>query len=283
MTEQWNNFLRNLGVWEGSFTQFSPLGEELEDTSSIISLEGFNDNKTVRLTLRRFSPNSNEDSEANVNELVREYQFLGRDILFFKNGAFSQGTIQLAPFSEFGGEWGFIDGNRRLRLVLLCDRDGNLAKVTLIREQLAGKEAAFTPRLKVEDLLGEWRGEAVTIYPDWRPSDSYPTSLKLYRDGPYKLVQNITFGIDATVKMISSTALIDRSILRFNEGSQPMQVLLLPGGASATTPVQVQRRQSFFLEAGWLIQPDLRQRMIRSYNEKGEWVSLTLITERKIN
>ncbi|NEP08577.1 MAG: DUF3598 family protein, partial [Okeania sp. SIO4D6] len=27
--------------------------------------------------------------------------------------------------------------------------------------------------------------------------------------------------------------------------------------------------------AGWLIKPDLRQRLIRTYNEKGEWVSLT--------
>lgn len=283
MTQQWNNFLKNLGVWEGSFTQFSPLGEQLEDIPSILSLESINDNKSVRLTLRRFLPNPSGDSEPKVNELVREYQYLGRDILFFENGAFSQGSIQLAPFSEFGGEWGFIHNHRRLRLVQLCDRDGNLVNLTLIREKLAGKDIPEQPHLKVDDLIGEWRGEAVTIYPDWRPSDSYLTSMELHRDGSDKLVQKITFGTGIDVQTIASSAVIDGSILRFNEGSQAMQVLLLPGGASATTPMPVQRRKSFFLEVGWLVEPDLRQRMIRSYNEKGEWVSLTLVTERKIN
>lgn len=283
MSQQWDNFLKNLGVWEGTFTNFSPLGEQLEDIPSILSLESLNNNKSARLTLRRFLPNPKNASESTVNELVREYQYLGRDILFFENGAFSQGSIQLAPYSEFGAELSFIYGNQRLRLVQLCDRDGNLANLTLIREKLTGKDVPEQPRLKVDDLIGEWRGEAVTIYPDWRPSDSYPTSLQLHRDGPNQLLQKITFGSGLDLKTIASSALIDGSLLRFNQSSQAMQVLLLPGGASATTPMPVQRRKSFFLEAGWLLEPDLRQRMIRSYNENGEWVSLTLITERKIN
>lgn len=283
MSQQWDNFLKNLGVWEGTFTKFSPLGEQLEDTPSILSLEGINNNKSACLTLRRFLPNPNNASESTVNELVREYQYLGRDILFFENGAFSQGSIQLAPYSEFGAELSFIYDNQRLRLVQLCDCDGNLASLILIREKLTGKDVPEQPPLKVDDLIGEWRGEAVTIYPDWRPSDSYPTSLQLHRDGPNQLLQKITFGSGLDIKTIASSALIDGSILRFNQSSQAMQVLLLPGGASATTPMPVQRRKSFFLEAGWLLEPDLRQRMIRSYNENGEWVSLTLITERKIN
>ncbi len=57
---------------------------------------------------------------------------------------------------------------------------------------------------------------------------------------------------------------------------------MLPDGASATSPLKVQLRQPLFLEAGWLIQPNMRQRMIRSYNDKGEWVSLTLVTEEKV-
>jgi hypothetical protein len=44
----------------------------------------------------------------------------------------------------------------------------------------------------------------------------------------------------------------------------------------------MQLRQSFILEVGWLIEPNLRQRMIRSYSDKGEWVSLTLVTERRV-
>lgn len=58
-------------------------------------------------------------------------------------------------------------------------------------------------------------------------------------------------------------------------------MLLLPDGASSTSPQQVRVRQAFFLEVGWLLQPGERQRMIRSYSDKGEWSSLTLVTERK--
>jgi hypothetical protein len=39
----------------------------------------------------------------------------------------------------------------------------------------------------------------------------------------------------------------------------------------------------FLLEAGWLISDNLRQRLIRRYDERGGWVSLTLVTERKIS
>ena len=82
---------------------------------------------------------------------------------------------------------------------------------------------------------------------------------------------------------LSSTASINGSILRFSEDSRLVQVLLLPDGASCTSPLVLQTRRPFFLEAGWLIQPDLRQRMIRSYDAKGEWVSLTLVTEHKVS
>ena len=132
MVSQWENFLQNLGEWHGSFTKLSPRGEVLQDTPSIISLEGLNNNKTVRLKLRRFSPNPSGVGEPEVSELVREYhQSLGRDILFFENGAFCQGTIQLAPYCECGAEFGFIYNYRRLRFVQLYNTDGNLSNLTL--------------------------------------------------------------------------------------------------------------------------------------------------------
>jgi hypothetical protein len=59
-------------------------------------------------------------------------------------------------------------------------------------------------------------------------------------------------------------------------------VLLLPDGASATCPLTLTPRQSFFLEVGWLITPTQRQRLIRRYNAQGGWESLTLVTETKL-
>ncbi|MEG4118773.1 DUF3598 family protein [Microcoleus sp. N9_B4] len=281
MVAQWENFLQNLGEWHGSFTQLSTRGEVLQDTPSIISLEGFNDNKTVRLKLRRFSPNPSGVGEPEVSELVREYQGLGRDILFFENGAFCQGTIQLAPYSECGAEFCFIYNYRRLRFVQLYNTDGNLSNLTLIREKQLDKNVPERPPLTVEDLLGEWQGEAVTMYPDSRSPEFYSTKLQLHLESGDRLVQKITFGSNATV--ISSSARIDGSVLHFNEGAMPVQVLLLPDGGSCTLPVKIESRKPIFFEAGWLVEPDLRFRMIRSYNERGEWVSLTLVTERKVS
>ena len=261
---QWDCFLENLGEWQGSFTQFSPQGELVSDTPSLLSLEGLDHNQKVRLTLRR-------EGQA---DLVSEYSTLGGGLRFCDNGAFSQGAMQFSPYTQFGAELALLHDDRRLRLVQLFNKESQLEQLTLIREQRVGTSAPERPPLTVEDLVGEWSGEAVTIYPDWRSPDSYPTSLKLSREGRDRLVQTLTI---AAENSFTSTATIQGSVLLF-EG---VQVLLLPDGASSTCPVQIKLGQPLFLEVGWLLRPDLRQRLIRRYNAKGEWVSLTLVTERK--
>lgn len=282
MPTKWEKFLQNLGEWHGSFTKISALGEVIQDTPSILILESLDkQNQTVRLTLRRF-PASEDNSEPKVNELVREFQTLGKDIMFFEDGAFSQGTIQIAPFSMNGAEFGFVNKNRRLRLVELFNQDGNLNTLTLIREKRAGTDAAENPQLTIDALLGKWQGEAITMYSDLRTPDNYPTQMELHIDNIGRLVQQITFG-NSNPKTITSTARIEGSILHFDQSSQPVQVFLFPDGASATLPVKVEWRKSVFFEAGWLVKPELRQRLIRSYNDKGEWVSVTLVTEHKIS
>jgi hypothetical protein len=269
MKSQWECFLQNLGVWEGSFTSFSPEGTLLSDTPSHLSLEGLNNNQTVRLTLCR----------SGRDDLVKEYSSVGGGLLFFENGSFSEGLIQLGPFSEFGAELAFVHENRRFRLVQLFDKNGHLNRLTLIREHLAGTPAVERPPLQINDLLGEWQGQAVTIYRDLRSPDIYSTTLKIQLDDTGRLIQSTSFG----ERTITSTATIKGSIVLFDQDPEKqVQVLLLPDGASATSPLKVQLRQPLFLEAGWLIQPNLRQRMIRSYNDKGEWVSLTLVTEEKV-
>ncbi|MEH1845294.1 MAG: DUF3598 family protein [Nostoc sp.] len=269
MKSQWECFLQNLGVWEGSFTNFSPQGTLLNDTPSRLSLEGLNNNQTVRLTLSR----------TERDDVIREFSSVGGGLLFFENGSFSEGLIQLGPFSEFGAELALVHENCRLRLVQLFDQTGNLSGLTLIREHLAGTQTTERPPLQINDLLGEWQGQTVTIYRDLRSPDIYSTTLKIQLEDTGRLIQSTSFG----GRTITSTATIKGSIVLFDQDPQKqVQVLLLPDGASATSPLKVQLRQPLFLEAGWLIQPNLRQRMIRSYNEKGEWVSLTLVIEEKV-
>lgn len=276
MPSQWECLLQNLGEWQGSFTRFSPQGEQLDDIPSVVSLEGLNNNQTIRQTIRRFP------SDAAVDEKVLEYSTLNRSILFFENGAFSQGSIQWAPFSEFGAELGLIDGKRRLRLVQFFNKESQLTQLTLIRERLAGTEVPEHPSLTLEQLLGEWEGEGVTIYPDWRSPDTFTTRLKLEREESDRIIQQLTFGTGTATRTLSSTAKINGSILLFDQSPLPAQVLLLPDGASSNCPMYIKPRHSFVLEVGWLVQPNQRQRLVRRYSDKGEWMSLTLVREQRV-
>ncbi len=273
MKSQWECYLQNLGEWQGSFTLLSPQGEQRDDTPSLLRLEGLDQNQKVRLTLQR-------QSQADV---VLEFTSVGGGLKFFETGSFSQGTIQVAPFTEFGAELGLTQTNRRLRLVQIFNPTGELDRLTLIREQRRGTDAPERPPLTLDQLLGEWKGNAVTLYADLRSPVTYPTNLQIRRDGDTQLVQQLSFGDGSQSQTITSIASIEGSKLQFNQGPLPVQVLLLPDGASSTCPTCIKAGQPFFLEAGWLHQPNERQRLIRNYSDKGEWISLTLVTEHRAN
>jgi hypothetical protein len=264
---QWDNLLCNLGTWNGSFTRLSAQGKMLDDTPTRVTLEGLNDNKTIRQTIDRLS--------ASEPPQVLEYSSLSRSLLLFEGGAFSQGSMQIAPLTEFGAELSLIWGDRRLRLVQLFGEDHHLAILTLIRES-RGQSLEQRPLLTPEMLVGQWQGEAVTIEPDWR-STQYATSLTVEIEGD-RLHQTLAMpGLD-----LSTLGQIQGSRLLFDQGKFPIQVLLLPAGASSNTPVCLPRGEAFFLEMGWLIEPNLRQRLIRSYDAQGSWRNLTLVTEKKV-
>ena len=275
MENNWANFLKNLGEWEGSFTSVSLEGVLLKSTPSILNLEGLENNQLVRFRLRRFG--LSDYSEPPVSDHAQEYRSIGRQNIFFETGAFSKGSLQLAPFSEFGAEYGFVAENRRLRFVQLYDNQGNLSNLILIREFRRGTEAGERPPLEIAQLLGNWQGIACTAYSDWRPSETYATSLEIKEIGDGLLQQQLHFG-ETTV---TSRARIEGKKLLFEGGNIPRQILLLPDGASSNTPLQIKLRQQFFVEVGWLVEDKKRQRLIRSYNEKGQWISATHVIEHK--
>jgi hypothetical protein len=263
MASNWENFLKNLGEWRGSFTKISPHGEILDSTPSILNLEADDHNQAVLFRLRRFN-SGNYDSPP-IQDYQQEYRSLGRQNIFFATGAFSKGTLQLAPFSEFGAEYGFVDDDRRLRLVQLYDQKGNFISLTLIREFRSFTDAYERPQLTVEQLIGNWQGKAHTVYADLRPSETYATYLEIKKIGDGYLEQKLSF----QSQIISETEGIYR------------QILLLPDGSSSNVPLQLQLRKPFFVEAGWLVRENERQRLIRNYSDKGEWISSTHVIEHK--
>jgi Domain of unknown function (DUF3598) len=269
MTSQWQGLLQNLGIWKGSFTNLSPEGIQLKDTPSEVTLRLSDDEKTVFFSLHR-------EAVAKMT-LQFNYPGPGLQVPFFEDGCFSQGSLQHAPNINFGAEFALIEGDRRLRLVQLFDQGTELTSLTLIRENRAGNTVQ-SPPVTVDALVGVWQGEAITRYADFRDPDVMQTQIVVEREGDL-LTQSLQFGNHR----IQTSAHIDGNRLHFSEGAQPMLLLCLPGGASALVPQQIQPRMPFVFETGWLVEPNLRKRMVRSYGDKGEWASITVVTERKIN
>ena len=272
MASQWERLLKNTGTWIGSFTQLSPRGEVRNDVPTVVALKPLNEGNVMRQEITKQPPGEPPQ------ETVLEYRSLAKSVLFFENGAFSQGSLQWGPFSEFGAELGLIAHNHRLRLVQLFDKTQQLSQLTLIREYLEGTSPSQRPTLTLESLIGVWQGEAVTLYPDLRPSDTYTTRLAITRTGD-TVEQTLHIGDNAPP--ISSQGTVSDQRIVFESGSQAVQVLLLPDGASSTCPTHIEPRKPLFLEVGWLVAPDRRQRLIRQYTAQGSWASLTLVTESR--
>lgn len=284
MKSQWDCIRENLGTWNGSFTQFSLDGKEMKDTPSVLTLSEQPD-ESIQLVLRRTPP-----GEA-VNEMVRGFSQPGPGpmVPFLETGAFSQGSNFWSSYSRNGAELALTTPERRLRLVLLYDGSGgssSLGEITLIRETRAGSSAVESAPLTVEQLLGTWEGESISLFPDGRVVAGMTSKLVMQQTGD-GLEQSLTFGnasgTGGSDRTITSTARIDGQKLLFEAGPFPIQVLMLPGGASANGPLNFPSGQAFFLEAGWMIEPGYRQRLIRRYDDKGNWESVTLVQERKVS
>ncbi len=274
MNSNWENFLKNLGEWVGSFTQVAIDGTILDSTPSILTLEGLETNQLVQFRLRRFANNITEQP---ISDRIQDYRSLGKQAVFFDTGAFSKGSLQVAPFAEFGAEYGFVAEDRRSRLVQLFDKQGCFSSLTLIREIRSGTNATLRPDLTVQQLAGKWEGIATTVYSDWTAPTTAAVSLEV-KVVNGSLEQQLSFG----GRTIASTARIDGNRLHFEASTTPRLVLLLPDGVSSNVPAQISHRQPFFVESGWLLSDDQRQRLIRSYNDKGEWISSTQTIEHRV-
>ncbi|RMF28250.1 MAG: DUF3598 family protein [Cyanobacteria bacterium J083] len=274
MLNQWDCLLKNLGAWHGSFTRYSPEGREIEDIPTLVSLEARNNGKSIHQIVRRFPP------AEEPNDLVLDYSELNDSILFFPDGTFSQGAKQWGRYFNFGGEFGLINGDRRLRLVQLYNQTGKFDRFVLIREKLNQPPTNYQPDLSIEQLIGEWQGTVTTISRDFQLT-SLESYLKITQAGD-NLMQQLTFGHSNNLKQISSTAKIKGNQLLFEQGDLPVQILLLPDGASCNCPLEIRYGFPFVLEMGWLISPTQRQRIIRSFNAKGEWLNCTLVKETKV-
>ncbi len=266
---QWDCMLQNVGEWVGSFTRFTLDGTPISDIPSHLKLENLGDHQ-ARLTLTRQSPDYPQP-------LVQEFATIDPSTLFAKSGAFSQGSIQFVPGVPFGAEFGHVSGDRRLRLVQLFTPEGSPNLITLIQEHRSGTAANFADVLTIEDLLGTWRGESVTIYPDARKPERLTSNLKISQTDDQMLQQSLDFGKH---KIISNGRLEGQCIV-FEQGTIKSHVLRLPDRSSVRFPLKISKGMPVSLECAWMPESNVRHRLIRTYDNKGAWVSFTQVIERK--
>ena len=265
---QWERLLKNAGIWKGSFTQFSSEGKLVKNTPSELILESLNEDKTLKLTLTR----------ENEQPIVNEFTHLNHNIFLFEDGHFAKGSQQFSPYAIFAAEYSFIVSDRRCRLVQFFDTKSSLESVILIRELRKDSNAIERPMLSLEQLEGEWFGEANTLYPDWRTTEPYQTHLTIKKQG-----QTISQTLVTPEMNFGSEGKIEGNSVIFNQRNQDISLLFLPDGVSSTSPLIIKQGEAFFVEFGWLVEPHKRLRLIRQYDRQGRWINVTLVTESKKN
>jgi Domain of unknown function (DUF3598) len=275
MSSQWQNFLRNLGEWRGSFASLDEQGAVLNSTASILTLEADDDDRLVHFRLRRFGAEG--AAGAPTSDIQQDYRSLGRQVLFFANGTFCKGTLQVAPGTVFGGEFGFVGVDRRHRLVQLHQPDGRFQNLVLIREFRAGSDATERPPLDPSQLLGTWRGSVATITADWPEPDHHDGEWIVSRNEPEQLLmRSVQGGIETgwCGRVQGSQLLLD--------AASPTRLQWLPDGGYHLTPLAVSHRQAFAVEAGWLQSDHQLQRLIRCFDASGAWQSTSLWTLARV-
>lgn len=287
MKSQWYCIQQNIGTWHGSFTQFSPEGEQLKDTPSVLTLKESEPGKKMQLTLAR-SPQG-----GSTETTQREFSTPGPApyVYFFESGAFSQGSSQWAAFGQFGAEMSIKVGDRRVRFVIMYDSTSEgtstVKYVTLIRETQTGGTPFGEPMLTMEQLMGEWTGTAEVLHATMSPISGGDSIWQMsHLNDELKLTCKEQF--DETVQTLSGfkgTQENKQIILQENEAGLTYQLMLLPNGAYCLIPQVIVKDKAFRLEVGWLPNDSKRSgqsrsRLIRYYDNRGIWTDSALIEDQ---
>lgn len=275
-SSQWQRLLKNAGTWQGSFAQFSTVGQLLSEVPTEVELTPTNEGKSMHQEVRRYPPGQSPQVQA------FDYSSLNKATLFFEQGAFSQGSIQWAPFSSsFGVELGLIAGQERVRLVALFDKEKSLKPITLIRETLKGERAQDRSAFAPEDLLGRWEGNCTALYADGRPEQHSQCSSVIER-GSNGQIHEPTL-IVGDVSMLPTMGTVMGQSIDFHAGTtQESRLIMLPDGCYCRCPLVANPRQTpLYVELGWMVSGDMRQRIRRVYDAAGAWQNLVFCTERR--
>lgn len=301
MISQWQCIQQNIGTWHGSFTQFSPDGEQLKDTPSVLSLAETEPGQKMQLTLERTPPGSSTETTQRVFSAPGPAPY----VYFFESGAFSQGSSQWAAFGEFGAEMSIKLGDRRARFVIMYEgtSDGTsvVKYVTLIRETQAGGSQFTEPELTPAQLTGSWRGTSSVLHASMEPMTAGHSNWALSRSA-LNCQNTFTKEAGEETKALLLAHDHDDSVLSLSrplllEGELTYQLMPLPSGTYCLMPHTIKKDVEFRIEAGWLSgyegrsedtsseeeisqkTASKRSRLIRYYNSRSVWTHSALIED----
>lgn len=275
---QWQRIQQNIGTWQGSFTQFSPEGEQLKNTPSVLILEETAADKTMQLTLKRFPV------ESTPSITKRSFSAPGPApyVYFFETGAFSQGSAQWHAFSQFGAEMSLKVGDRRVRFVIMYDATeagtSNLKYVTLIRETQAGGTPFSEPDMTPAQLIGHWSGTIAVLHATMEPETTGHSEC-FFDDTALKHINTFDEKSE-TLSLANSNAGLPLGKIMLLKDDLTYQLMPLPNGAYCLVPQTIAKESAFQIEVGWLRENGDRTRLVRYYDDRSVWTHTALIEDR---
>ncbi|ESA37075.1 hypothetical protein N836_04505 [Leptolyngbya sp. Heron Island J] len=286
--EQWSYIRKNVGEWRGAFMQFSPMAHQVSETPSVLTLKEDRPNQHMTLVLKRTPPGKT------THTLERDLGYPGAIpyVCFFPTGAFSQGAMQRYPCSSFGAEFSLLSDHRRMRLVQLykgsASGDHILDYVTLIPEYRFSDQGTpsetMPPVLTIDTLLGEWRGECLYL-PATMETPQVSTSYWQAQGSKQELILSFTPDDNRPDQKTPKTVPqrftpVDQQ--RWQAVEQSLQLWLLPGNVSCTVYPQLPKHYGAQIELCWYLSTHQRQRIVRDYDDTGNWLGTSLMLEARV-
>ncbi len=282
MLTQWQCIRQNIGTWYGSFTRFSPDGEQVKDTPSVLTLKETEPDQTMRLTLERTPPGETTDVTTRSFDAPGPAPY----VYFFESGAFTQGSAQRTAFAQFGAEMCLKVGDRRARFVIMyesgVDGSAQLEYVVLIRETQTEGLKFSEPALTLAQMTGEWTGTLSALYATMEPMT---TGSSKWQFDHASLCCQDTFG--ETTRKLSLTQEQNESDsgspdnITLLKGELDYRLITLPNGTYCLVPKTIEQAAEFRIEVGWLREDGMRSRLIRYYDRRGVWTHSALIEDRQ--
>ncbi len=274
---------QNIGTWYGSFTQFSPDGELVKDTPSVLTLEETELGEKMRLTLER----SPADAPTDVTRREFSHPGLAPYVYFFEDGSFSQGSPQWAAFGQFGAEMSIKVGGRRVRFVIMYDGsaagESKIKYVTLIRETQTDGTSLAELAIASEQFLGTWTGDVAMLHANMEPMTAGTSEWQFDKALTLTCHEQVERSAQ-TLSLVNETeANLSLSGQICLSGDLTYQLMPLPNGAYCLLPRKIQKDCAFRIEVGWLRADGERSRLIRYYDTRGVWTDTALIKDRLVS